>query len=40
VRLRHRDVQPGKILHVRSPLPMMEPILSASGEKLPPITQC
>jgi tetratricopeptide (TPR) repeat protein len=26
----HRDVQPGKILRVRSPLPMMEPILSAS----------
>jgi hypothetical protein len=40
VRLCHRDVQPGKILHLRSPPPMIEPILSAFREELPSITQC
>src|SRR5271163_3221297 len=38
--LRHRDIQPGKILHPRSPLPMTEPILSASAEEPPSITRC
>ena len=37
MRLRHRDFQPAKILHVRSPLPMMEPILSASRKSCRPL---
>jgi hypothetical protein len=40
VRLFHRDIQAGKILHLRSPLPMTEPIVSASKEEPPTITQC
>src|ERR1051326_4672853 len=40
LRFRHRDVQSGKILHCRSPLPITEPILSASAEEPPTITQC
>src|SRR5437763_17109947 len=37
LRFRHRHVQPGKILHCRSPLPMPEPILSASVEEPQPL---
>ena len=40
VRLFHRHVQPSKILHGQSPLPMPETILSVSEEGLPSITQC
>jgi hypothetical protein len=40
VRLLHRDIQASKILHDQSPLPTVEPILSASAEELLPITQC
>src|SRR5271169_1772710 len=40
LRLCHRDIQPGKIFHPRSPLPMTEPILSASAEEPPSITRC
>src|SRR5205823_14549306 len=37
LRFRHRHVQPGKILHCQSPLPMPEPILSASAEEPRPL---
>src|SRR5205823_12984954 len=37
LRFRHRHVQPGKILHVGSPLPMTKPILSASAEEPRPL---
>src|SRR5215813_13178156 len=37
VRLRHRDVEPSKILHMRSPLPTREPILSVSGKSHRPL---
>src|SRR5438309_12095508 len=37
LRFRHRHVQPGKILHCQSPLPMPEPILSASVEEPRPL---
>src|SRR5271170_555309 len=40
LRLCHRDIQAGKIFHVRSPLLMTEPILSASREEPPSITRC
>jgi hypothetical protein len=37
LRLRHRDIQPGKILHCRSPLPVTKLILSASAEEPRPL---
>src|SRR6266566_9444136 len=37
LRFRHRDIQSGKILHCQSPLPMPEPILSASAEEPRPL---
>src|SRR5215467_12994159 len=40
VRLCHRDIQAGEIVHGWPPLPMMRPMLSGLWEEPPTITRC